>query len=186
MPWIFLLSWIQGWCWQCTSHGELLKRRARYLDIGFAAAFRILGGMRSGPEAIFSCRFDNSFSIPSSAIVISCISGNSSSSGSGMSLRSSWLNTDWYWRLRIPALLLASDTSRPFSFRGAVPVLSFFCDFMWLQNFFWVWPKFSSFGSRMLFSMWFQYAFLMTDWTCFFWFLKLSQSLLLFDVFALE
>ena len=35
---------------------ELLKRSARLLERGFAAALRIFGGIRSGPEALASCR----------------------------------------------------------------------------------------------------------------------------------
>ena len=63
---------------------ELLKSNVRHFDKGFAAAFRILAGIWSGPDALFTFRFSSNFRTPSSVTVISVMVGNSGSSGSGM------------------------------------------------------------------------------------------------------
>ena len=52
---------------------------------------------------------------------------------------SSLLNTELYCLFRMAALPLASDTVRPLSFSGDVPVLSRLHDLMNFQNLFWVW-----------------------------------------------
>ena len=143
---------------------DLLKRMAKHGARGLAAIFRILGGMWSGPAALFSFNPWSIFKTPSSVTFMSCIEGLGADVGSGMCDGSSLLKTDWYCRFSISALPLASEMRRPFSFNGDVPVLSLLFALMWLQNLFWM-LLLGSFSSNVVivFSMYVQWAFLRDD-----------------------
>ena len=81
--------------------------------------------MWSGPGALFYFRSDRSLKTPTSVMEMLGIGGSLGKSGSGMLLGSSVLNTDWYWRFKMLAFPFESETRRPFSLSGAVPVLSY-------------------------------------------------------------
>ena len=66
-----------------------------------------------------------SFTTPSLVASIYGIDGNGVPSGDGMLLLSSMDHVDSYCLLRISALSFGSACSRPFSFRGALPLESF-------------------------------------------------------------
>ena len=72
-------------------------------------------------------------------IFMSSIGSQRASTGGGVTDMTSLLNTELYCLFRMAALPLASDTVRPLSFNGDVPVLSRLHDLMNFQNLFWVW-----------------------------------------------
>ena len=62
--------------------------------------------------------------MPCLSILMSSIGSQRASTGGGMTDMSSLLNTELYCLFSMAALPLASDTVRPLSFSGDVPVLS--------------------------------------------------------------
>ena len=106
--------------------------------ISLANSFKILGGIPSGPVALFGLRFCKSFSIhaiPLVETVILGIGGNLLGWGSGIESMSSVVNTDLNCLFRISAFLIFSDINTPWSFKAGIPVESFFNFFTKDQKF---------------------------------------------------
>ena len=99
-----------------------------------AISLRTLAGNKSGPEALLGFSLSRSFTTPSLVTSISGIDGNGVPSDDGMLLLSSLVHVDSYCLLRISALSFGSACSRPFSFRGAMPLESFRRDLINDQN----------------------------------------------------
>ena len=120
------------------SRRDVSKMMCRNIEIGSAAAFSIIVGRRSGPQALWSFNFRRRLIMPCLSILMSYIGSQRASTGGWMTDMSFLLNSELYCLLRMAALPLASDTVRPLSFSGDVPVLSSLHDLMNFQNLFWV------------------------------------------------
>ena len=97
---------------------------------------------------------------------------------SGSWVWSSLVKAEEYWRFRMSALSLTSLKSRPLSFKGVIPVLSFLSDLIYVQNLFCLfgWLASESSISIMLF-IYSQYDCLSTYWACLFYSLYFLWSL---------
>ena len=98
---------------------------ARSIEISDASSFKILASNMSGPVALLRFSFCSNLSTPSAVTLMSGIAGKDVPSGFGMLLLSSLVHDDSYCLFRISALSLESAWSFPFSYRGAIPLVSF-------------------------------------------------------------
>ena len=98
--------------------------------ISLAISFKILAGSRSGPVALLALSLSSSLKTPSLVTDISDMAGIGLPTGVGMLLLSPLVHVNSYCLLRISALSLGSAWSLPFSFRGAIPLVSFRIDLM--------------------------------------------------------
>ena len=89
--------------------------------------------------------------------VISSMDGKGVPSGVGMSSVSFFVHVDSYWRFKMSALSFGIAWSRPFSLRGAMPLLSLRSDFIKLKSLFcFGWSSWSGFPISTMFSIYFQ------------------------------
>ena len=86
--------------------------------------------------------------------VISSMDGNGVPSGVGMSYMSSFAHVDSYWRFKMSALSFGSAWTRPFSLRGAMPLLSLRSDLIKLKSL--GWCSWSGYPTSTMFSIYFQ------------------------------
>ena len=105
-------------------------------EISAASSFMILAGSISGPVALFVFSFCNNFRTPSAVTLMSGITGYVVLLGVGMLLQSSLVHVDSYCLFRMSALSFASAWSLPFSFKGAIPLVSLRKDLKNDQNLF--------------------------------------------------
>ena len=68
----------------------------RNIEIGSVAAFSIIVGRRSGPQALWSFNFRRRLIMPCLSILMSSIGSQRASTGGGMTDMSSLLNTKLY------------------------------------------------------------------------------------------
>ena len=97
---------------------------AKSCEISAASSFMILAGSISGPVALLVFSFCNNLRTPSVVTLMSGIAGNGVPSCVGMLLQSSLVHVDSYFLFRMSALSFASAWSLPFSFQGAIPLVS--------------------------------------------------------------
>ena len=105
-------------------------------EISAASSFMILAVSISGPVALLGFSFCNNFRTPSAVTLMSGIAGYVVLLGVGMLLQSSLVHVGSYCLFRMSALSFASAWSLPFSFKGAIPLVSLRRDLKNDQNLF--------------------------------------------------